>query len=260
MKRRALLGGLLAGAGMLAAAGDALALRSQWPRRARVTSYRIARWRWRRLRDDVPNISFAESNKLAIAAPASERRVVMLGDSITNGWERQARPLFQQHGLVARGIGGETSAQMLLRFKPDVVELKPQAVHIMAGTNDIAAPYRPYDPDLTRRNIEAMADLAKQNGIAVILASVPPITAFSKLTSLRSLNAWINDLCVRSGYTYCDYWPVLHGPGDRMKAGYSRDGLHPNPRAYTAMAPLLLAAIDQALKSQNALTNGDRDF
>ena len=249
MTRRTLLGGLLAGAAMLAATGDAFAQRSQWRRRA-WTRYRTARWHWRPWRDDRPNLGFAQANKEAIVAPASERRVVMMGDSITNGWERQARSLFKRNGLVGRGIGGETSAQMLLQFKADVVELKPLAVHIMAGTNDIAEPYRPYDPDLTRRNIEAMADLAKQNGIAVILASVPPITAFSKLPSLQSLNAWINDLCVRSGYTYCDYWPALRGPADRMKAGFSRDGLHPNLTAYTAMAPLLLAAIDEALKSQ----------
>ena len=248
MKRRTLLRGLLAGAAMLAATRDALALRTQWPRHARTTRYPVRRWGRRLPPDNVPNLAYAGANKLALVGPASERRAVMIGDSITNNWEHQARPFFKQHGLVGRGIGGETSAQMLMRFKPDAVELKPQAVHIMAGTNDIAAPRHPYDADLTRRNIETMADLAKKSGIAVILASVPPITNFPKIDALRSLNAWINDLCARSGYTYCDYWPVLQGPGGRMKAGYSRDEVDPNLAAYTVMAPVLLAAVDEALK------------
>jgi lysophospholipase L1-like esterase len=176
-----------------------------------------------------------------------------MGDSITYNWEHMTRPFFKQHGLVDRGIGGETSAQMLLRFKPDVLELKPRVVHILAGTNDLAALRRPYDGELTRRNIEAMAAQANEAGIRVILASVTPATGFRwgppAEVALTALNVWIHDLCTRNGYTYCDYWPVLRGMGNRLKPGYSRDSVHPNPAAYAAMGPVLLAAIDVALKN-----------
>ena len=176
----------------------------------------------------------------------------MMGDSLTYDWDRFCRPFFKGHGLVGRGIGGETSAQMLMRFAPDVVELKPQAVHLMAGTNDLAALRRPYDGDETRKNIDAMAVLARDNGIRVILASVPPATGFRwgrpAQEALRSLNGWINDLCARNGYTYCDYWFVLRGTGDGLKPQYRQDRVHLNAAGYNAMGPVLLAAIDAALK------------
>jgi lysophospholipase L1-like esterase len=247
--RRSLLGGALA---LLAASSEALALRSQWPLHARRRRW----WRPYLPPDDVPNLTYGGANKVVLAGPASARRVVMMGDSITHNWDRFCRPFFKQHGLVGRGIGGETSAQMLMRFSPDVVELKPQAAHIMAGTNDLAALRHPYDGETTRRNIEAMAALAKENGIAVILASVPPASGFISRTAedpilaLKDLNAWINDLCARNGYTYCDYWPVLRDTGDRLKRQYGRDTVHPNAAGYAVMGPVLLAAIDWALKRQ----------
>ncbi|MEA2930025.1 MAG: hypothetical protein QOG38_2453 [Hyphomicrobiales bacterium] len=252
MKRRALLGAVLASAALLVATGDALALRSQWPMRARAKRARASP-RWRRpVPDDTPDFAYEGANKAVLAGPASARRVVMMGDSITYNWDRFCRPFFKAHGLVDRGIGGETSAQMLMRFRPDVVALKPQAVHIMAGTNDLAALRRPYDGEATRKNIEAMAAQASDGGIRVILASVPPATGFGwgrpAEQALKSLNVWINDLCARNSYTYCDYWPVLRGTGDRLKPQYSRDKVHPNTAGYAVMGPVLLAAIDQALK------------
>jgi lysophospholipase L1-like esterase len=254
-KRRTLLKGILATAAVLAASGDALALDWRWRRRARYAQpVRRARWS-RPVPDDVANPAYAEANKAALAGPASARRVVMMGDSITYNWERFDRPFFKHFGLLGRGIGGETAAQMLLRFAPDVVELKPKAVHIMAGTNDLAALRRPYDGDLTRKNIEAMAEQAAASGVRVILASVPPATGFKwgkpAEVALKSLNVWINDLCARKGYTYCDYWPVLRGTGDGLKPEYSRDKVHPNAKAYVAMEPVLSAAIDEALKRQS---------
>jgi lysophospholipase L1-like esterase len=133
-----------------------------------------------------------------------------------------------------------------------VVELKRQAVHLMAGTNDLAALRRPYDGEVTRKNIDAMAMLAKDYGIRVIIASVPPATGFRwgkpAEEALKSLNGWINDLCARNGYTYCDYWPVLRGTDDGLKPPYRRDKVHLNTAGYVAMGPVLLGAIDAALK------------
>lgn len=261
MTRRMLLGGAFSAIAFPALAGrddDAKPVTSPKHFRTRYHPYRAVHRRWPVPPDNVPNPAYAGANKALLAGPASARRVVMMGDSITYNWDTMSRPFFRQHGLVDRGIGGETSAQMLLRFAPDVVELKPQAVHIMAGTNDLAALRRRYDGDLTRRNIEAMAKQATEAGIRVILASVPPATGFRwgppAEAALKALNGWINDLCTRNGYTYCDYWPVLRGNGDRLKPGYSRDSVHPNPTAYAVMGPVLLAAIDAALKtpSRNA--------
>jgi lysophospholipase L1-like esterase len=258
MTRRMLLGGVFATIASPALAGrddDARPVVAHKHLRARYPqhSYRAVRRRWPVPPENEPNLAYQGHNKLLLAGPPSARRVVLMGDSITYNWEPMSRPFFKEYGLVDRGIGGETSAQMLLRFVPDVVELKPQAVHIMAGTNDLAALRRPYDGELTRRNIEAMATQAREAGIRVILASVTPATGFRwgkpAEDALKSLNGWIHDLCGRNGYTYCDYWPVLSGTSDRLKPGYSRDSVHPNPAAYAVMGPVLLAAIDEALKS-----------
>ena len=258
MKRRTLLAGLFSVVSLPALARDddmRPAAGAKQMRTRFAPHYTRRRW-FRPVPDDVANPAYAEANKLALAGPASARRVVMMGDSITYNWDHMSKPFFRQHGLVDRGIGGETSAQMLMRFAPDVLELKPQAVHIMAGTNDLAALRRPYDGDETRRNIEAMATQAKNSGIRVILASVPPASGFRwgppAEDALKSLNAWINDLCTQNGYTYCDYWPVLCGMGDRLKPQYSRDKVHPNAAGYSVMGPILLAAIDAALKSHPA--------
>jgi lysophospholipase L1-like esterase len=254
MTRRTLLGGVFTSIAVPAMAGrddDPRPLSGPKSGHTR-QPYRALR-RWPVPPDNVPNHAYAEANKLLLAGPASARRVVMMGDSLTYNWDRYARPFFRQHGLVDRGIGGETSAQMLLRFGDDVVALKPQVVHIMAGTNDLAALRRPYDGELTRRNIEAMTTQARDAGIRVIMASVPPATGFrwgpAAGHAMKALNGWIHDLCDRNGYTYCDYWPVLRGTGDWLKPQYSRDKVHPNPAAYAVMGPVLLAAIDAALKS-----------
>ena len=254
--RRTLLGGVFTTIALPAMAGrDDDPRPATGPKRRFYTRhrYRALGRRWPVPPENEPNLAYQGHNKLLLAGPASARRVVMMGDSITYNWDRFCRPFFTAHGLVDRGIGGETSAQMLLRFKPDVIELKPQAVHLMAGTNDLAALRHPYDGEATRRNIEAMATQADEAGIRVILASVTPASGFRwgkpAEDALKSLNGWINDLCGRNGYTYCDYWPVLRGTGDWLKPQYGRDKVHPNPAGYAVMGPVLLAAIDTALKS-----------
>ena len=201
---------------------------------------------------DFANLArYRAANVEALAAPASARRVVMMGDSITQFWAQTYRPFFTTNGLVGRGISGQVSAQMLLRFWADAIALKPQAIYIMAGTNDLVGDVDPYDVQATQNNIEAMALLARAQNMKVILASVPPASGFARggaMEDLRQLNVRINGLCDRNGYIYCDYWPVLEGTGGKLKPELSIDTLHPNAAGYTAMAPVLLAAIDRALK------------
>lgn len=259
MTRRMLLGGLFASIALPALARDDDMRPVGGPRRMR-WGYGAPRRHYRGYLppENQANLGYQGHNKVLSHAPESARRVVMMGDSITYAWGRMQGAFFEQHGIVDRGIGGETSGQMLLRFSSDVLSLKPEVVHIMAGTNDIAAWRRPYNADLTRQNIQAMAEQAKDNGIIVILASVPPITNWvrrnpgDRVNTLRSLNDWIKDLCDKGDYTYCDYWPAMSGPGGRMKPGYARDGVHPTLAGYAAMNPVLLAAIDTALSKKRA--------
>lgn len=209
---------------------------------------------------DWPNLKrYHQANAEVVALPAASRRVVMMGDSITDNW---ANPQFNNgdffatHGMVGRGISGQVTAQMLLRFMPEVVALKPQVVHIMAGTNDIAENQDPYDFAATAGNLQAMVTLAKANGIRVIMASVPPATSFSwkpyrgnQLDTIKALNAWIKTTCTEQHVTYCDYWPVLQGPdgGLRPDLGYNGDSVHPGPKGYAVMEPVLLEAIRVAM-------------
>ena len=197
---------------------------------------------------------YHQANADVAALPASARRVVMMGDSITDNWAKPefGNGFFDAHAMIGRGISGQVSAQMLVRFTPEVIALKPQVVHIMAGTNDIAENQDPYDFAATTGNLQAMITLAKANGIRVILASVPPATSFSwkpyrgnQLETIKALNAWIKATCAEQHLTWCDYWPVLQGPdgGLRPDLGYHGDSVHPGPEGYAAMGPVLLEAV-----------------
>jgi len=205
---------------------------------------------------DWPNLHrYRQANAAALALPAASRRVVMMGDSITDNW---ANPqfnngnFFDAHDMVGRGISGQVTAQMLIRFTPEVVALKPQVVHIMAGTNDIAENQDPYDFAATTGNLLAMVTLARAHDIRVVLASVPPATSFSwkpyrgnQLEAIKTLNAWIKATCAEQKLTYCDYWPVLQGPdgGLRPDLGYHGDSVHPGATGYAVMEPVLLEAV-----------------
>jgi len=201
------------------------------------------------------------ANTIAAALPQEQRRAVMMGDSITDNWAGFSGDFYNAHGLIGRGISGQVTAQMLLRFPAEVVALKPSVVHIMAGTNDIAENTDPYDFNATTNNMQAMITLAKANGIAVVMASVPPSTHFSwrpevgnPLTRIEALNAWIKYACSMQDLTYVDYWPVLQGPdgGLRTELGINGDTVHPNLTGYLAMQPLTLAAIETALTAKHA--------
>ena len=178
-------------------------------------------------------------------------RIVFIGDSITQGWIDKV-PDFFTEGRIDRGIGGQTTPQMLLRFRQDVIDLHPAAVQIMGGTNDIAGNTGPMTPEQTKANIMSMAELARANGIRVILASIPPAANFpwrpglSTAPRIAAMNAWLKDYAAHTGATYADYWAALHD-GDALRAALTYDGVHPNEAGYAAMAPVAERAIRDAL-------------
>jgi lysophospholipase L1-like esterase len=151
---------------------------------------------------------------------------------------------------VNRGISGQTTPQMLVRFRQDVVDLHPEAVVILAGTNDIAGNTGPSSVAMIADNFKSMVEIAKANGIRVILASVTPVATYPWRPSvtgvpqtIATLNAWIKEYCAQEKLTYLDYWTAMAGPDGGMKPGISKDGVHPNAAGYAIMQPLAEAAI-----------------
>jgi lysophospholipase L1-like esterase len=179
-------------------------------------------------------------------------RVVFMGDSITEAWAPE--PLFAEHpNFVGRGLSGQTTLQMLVRFRADVIDLKPAVVHIMGGTNDLAGNNGPESDEEIEGALASMAELARANHIKVVLASIPPAADFAwhrgskPIPHLVKINAWLKSYASRNGIGYVDYWPVLAAEDGSMKASCSPDGVHPNPACYRAMQSLTLEAIAAAM-------------
>ncbi len=180
-------------------------------------------------------------------------RVVFLGDSITEFW-KIAHPDFFPDNFVNRGVSGQTTAQMLVRFRQDVIALKPAVVHILAGTNDIAGNGGPTTLEAIRNNIASMIDLALINDIRVVLGSVPPAGAFpwrptvlEPAEHIVEMNEWLRRFARERNLIYIDYHEPLADERDAMKQTFSNDGVHPNRDGYSVMEPLARHAIDQAL-------------
>ncbi len=190
----------------------------------------------------------------ALTASGRRPQVVFMGDSITEGW-RSRVPGFFREGLVDRGISGQTSPQMLVRFRQDVIALRPRAVHIMMGTNDIAGNTGPMTLEQTEDNFRSMNELARANGVCVILAAIPPAAGFpwrpglETAEPIRRLNAWIRDYAAHTGAVYADYTAVLDDGQGGMKPGLAFDGVHPTETGYAAMAPVAEQAIARSLRS-----------
>ena len=194
----------------------------------------------------------AANAALALAAPG-EDRVVFYGASMTEGWGRNGSTFFSGKPYVNRGISGQTTAQMVVRFRQDVIDLHPKAVLILAGTNDVAGNTGPTTPEMTEENWQSMADLAKANGIRVIFASITPSTDFPwrrglhPAEKIRALNAWLKEYCAAHSLTYLDYYTSLTNAEGGMKAELTVDGVHATVKGYEVMAPLAQAAIDKTL-------------
>jgi lysophospholipase L1-like esterase len=195
---------------------------------------------------------YRDANAALVPAPGHPR-IVFMGDSITEGWVSKAGGFFTP-GRIGRGIGGQTTPQMLLRFRQDVIDLNPMVAHIMAGTNDIAGNTGPMTPEQTQANIKSMVELAHAHGIRVILASIPPADQFSwkpgvdVAQKIAAMNAWLKVYAARSGCIYADYWSALkQRDGLGMREGLSSDHVHPTEAGYAVMAPVAEAAIKRAL-------------
>lgn len=191
---------------------------------------------------------------------AGENRVVFMGDSITEGWGMKATATTPARGeffpgkpYVNRGISGQTTPQMLVRFRQDVINLKPKVVVILAGTNDIAENTGKTTIREIGNNIASMSDLARANGIAVVLCSVLPASDFrwhpglTPAPKIRALNQWIRDYVEKSGLIYVDYYSGMANGEGGLKSELSPDGVHPNKEGYDLMAPLAEAGISGAL-------------
>jgi lysophospholipase L1-like esterase len=179
-----------------------------------------------------------------------EQRVVFYGDSITDGWGRVRGVFFPgKSNYINRGISGQTTPQMLVRFQQDVVHLNPAVVVILAGTNDIAGNTGPETPQMIEDNLVSMAAIAKQSGIRLVIASILPAIAYpwkpgiQPAEDIRTLNAWLKDFCQRDGDVYLDYYTSLADEQGGMKPGLSVDGVHPTAEGYAIMTPLAEKAI-----------------
>jgi lysophospholipase L1-like esterase len=194
------------------------------------------------------------ANEVLKTQPREPKRVVFLGDSITDGWKLAES--FPGKPYVNRGISGQTTPQMLVRMFPDVIDLDPAAFILLAGTNDISRNTGPETLAMIGENIQAIADLARAHGVKAILCSVMPIGDYTVRkqseqrppADISKLNAWLREYAAKVDAEYVDYYSALVDDKGMLKDGYSNDGLHPNARGYELMAPLAEAAIARALQ------------
>ena len=208
---------------------------------------------------------YEAANKQVTPPPKNESRVVFIGDSITDIWDENGfGGFFPGKPYINRGIGGQTTPQMLLRFRADVIDLQPKVVVILAGTNDISGNTGPMTLAETGANIASMAELATVNGIKVVLSSVIPVSdtvrrpdgTFYIQTRSRppakivAMNDWLKSYSAKNGYTYLDYYSAMVDDRGFVRSGITFDGLHPNKEGYAIMNPLVESAIEQALKSK----------
>jgi lysophospholipase L1-like esterase len=234
------------------AAGQFLqAIPPDTPANQRVRMEKMEKW----LQDWADLARYEEADQKLGPPAAGVKRVVFMGDSITDIWD--LAHFFPGKPYLNRGISGQTTPQMLVRFHPDVVDLKPAVVVILAGTNDIAGNTGPETVEQIEGNLASMADIARAEGIRVLLSSVTPVYPAAKAIrfyqdrppeKIRELNRWIRSYCERSGCVYLDYYAKMVDAKGELRRDLSDDGLHPNAAGFTLMAPLAEAAIARALE------------
>ena len=193
---------------------------------------------------DWPNLGRYEAANAALIAAGTRPDVVFMGDSITEAWPAAQPDLFDARH-VGRGISGQTSPQMLVRFYADVVALEPKAVHLLCGTNDIAGNTGPTTPARYQACVLSMTELAAAHDIRVILGAIPPAAkmnwrpGFDPKPWVLELNLWLRSLAVERGFTFADYHTALRDETDALRADFTHDGVHPTRRGYGAMRQIL---------------------
>lgn len=213
--------------------------------------------------NDWPALARYREDNNKIAPPAkNEQRVVFMGDSITDLWDNPGMGgFFPGKPYVDRGISGQTTPQMLIRFRRDVIELKPKVVVILAGTNDLAGNTGPTTLDAIEDNLSSMAELATTHGIRVVLASLLPVSDYEMRdgkpivqtvrrppAQILALNNWMKEYAKAHHHVYLDYFSAMVDAKGFLKDELSNDGLHPNPQGYVVMGPIAEAAIAASLK------------
>ena len=197
---------------------------------------------------------WAQMNRYAAANKAlpekAAGRVVFYGDSITEGWAKMPEVFFPGKPFVGRGISGQTTPQMLVRFRQDVIDLHPEAVVILAGTNDVAGNTGPETPEMIEGYLASMAELARVHGIRVVLCSIMPVLDYQWRKGLepspkiKQINAWMKAYAAKEGFVYADYYSAMDDGTGAAKAGLTKDGVHPTVEGYKLMEPIALAALE----------------
>jgi lysophospholipase L1-like esterase len=200
---------------------------------------------------DWPNLEKYQRQNEKLGAPQpGEKRVVLMGNSITEGWKSSDPEFFARSGFINRGIGGQTTPQMLLRFRQDVIALEPSAVVILAGTNDIAGNTGPMTLEQIMDNLKSMTELALSNEIKVILCSVLPAFDYTWRPGLEPnkkiplLNAMLKEFTTQNDVYYLDYFSAMTDGNNGLPKVYSEDGVHPTLEGYKVMEPMLLEALE----------------
>lgn len=203
---------------------------------------------------DFANLTRYKDENTNILSSKKKVDVVFMGNSITEGWVKSHPEFFSENNYTGRGISGQTTSQMLLRFQNDVVALHPKLVIINAGINDIAQNTGIYEPDFTFNNIKAMADIAQKNGIKVIITSVLPAAEFpwrKEITDIPpkvdALNNRLKQYSINNKFIFVDYNTAMRDSKGGMREGLSKDGIHPFPVGYAIMEPMIKNAINKTL-------------
>jgi acyl-CoA thioesterase I len=210
--------------------------------------------------DDYGQLARYRDANAALKPPGSgENRVVFFGDSITDIWPLSES--FPGKPYINRGIGGQTTSQMLVRFRQDVIDLQPKVVVILAGTNDIAGNSGPISNENIEANFASLAELARANGVRLVFSSILPVHNYTPksqdfyaqrpMARILALNEWIKSYCASAGAVYLDYFSAVTDDKGLLRRDLADDGLHPNKAGYTIMAPLAEKAIEKALATSN---------
>ena len=203
--------------------------------------------------EDWPNLAYYHNNNISLGSPIeNEKRIVFMGDSITEEWGYLYSSFFSNRSYINRGIGGQTTPQMLLRFKPDTIDLHPHIIVLLAGINDVAGNTGPSTVKMITDNIFSMAELAMNKDVKIILSSILPANAFpwndaieNVSSTIISINSLMKDYALSNGIVYLDYYSSMVDENEGLNSDYTEDGVHPNKEGYKVMSGLAEKTISQ---------------